>query len=61
MAADTMNAYITAANKEKKWALLGPEFGKDKGCKAMVVRTLYGLKSASAAFRSHLADCMKQQ
>ncbi|KAL7461107.1 hypothetical protein ACHAXS_003421, partial [Conticribra weissflogii] len=60
MAADIMNAYITAPNKEKIWTLLGPEFGKDKGRKAIVVRALYGLKSAGAAFRSHLADCMRQ-
>ncbi len=39
--------------------LLGPEFGKDKGRKAIVV-AVYGLKSAGAAFRSHLADCMRQ-
>ncbi len=41
-------------------ASLGPEFGKDKGRKAIVVRALYGLKSARAAFRSHLADCTRQ-
>ena len=60
MAADIMNAYITAPNKEKIWTLLGPEFGKDNSRKAIVVRALYGLKSAGAAFRSHLADCMRQ-
>ncbi|KAL7452165.1 hypothetical protein ACHAXS_000270 [Conticribra weissflogii] len=60
MAADIMNAYITASNKEKIWTLLGPVFGKDKGCKAIVVRALYGLKSAGSAFRSHLTDCMRQ-
>ncbi len=60
MAADIMNAYITAPNKEKIWTLLGPKFGKDKGCKVIVVRALDGLKSASVAFRSHLADCMRQ-
>ncbi len=38
--ADIMNAYITAPMKEKIWTLLGPEFGKDKGCKAIVVRAL---------------------
>ncbi len=58
MAADIMNACITAPNEEKIWTLLGPEFGKDKGHKAFFVRALYGLKSASAAFRSHLANCM---
>ncbi|KAL7447687.1 hypothetical protein ACHAXS_000070, partial [Conticribra weissflogii] len=60
IAADIMNTYITAPNKEKIWTLLGPKFGKDIGCKAIVVRALYGLKSAGAAFRSHLADCMRQ-
>ncbi len=60
MAADIMNAYITVPNKEKIWMLLVPEFGKDKGHKAIVVRALYGLKSAGTAFRSHLADCMRQ-
>ncbi len=60
MAADIMNADITAPNKEKIWTLLSLEFGKDKGSKAIVVRALYGLKSAGAAFRSHLADCMRE-
>ncbi len=60
MAAGIMNANITAPNKKKIWIRLGPEFGRDKGCKAIVVRALYGLKSASAAFRSHLADYMRQ-
>ncbi len=58
MAADIMNAYITAPCKEKIWTTLGPEFGKDKGKKAIIVRALYGLKSAGQAFREHLADCM---
>jgi len=43
---------------EKIWCILGPEFGDDAGKKAIVVRALYGLKSAGAAFRNHLADCM---
>ncbi len=60
MAAVIMNDYITAPNKEMLWTLLGPQFGKDEGCKAIVVRDLYGLKSAGAAFRIHLADCMRQ-
>ncbi len=29
MAADIMNAHITAPNKEKIWTLPGPEFGKE--------------------------------
>ncbi len=60
MAADIMNAHITAPNKEKIWMLIGPEFGKDKCHKDLVVRALYGLKSAGVAFRSHLVDCIRQ-
>ena len=58
-AADIMNAYVTAPNQEKIWTTLGPEFGEDAGKKAIIVRALYGLKSAGASFRHHLADCMK--
>ena len=56
--ADIKNAYLTAPVTEKVWTVLGPEFGLDCGKKALVVRALYGLKSAGAAFRNHLADCM---
>ena len=38
---------------------LGPEFGKDIRKTAANVRVLYGLESAGAAFRSHLANCME--
>ncbi len=47
---DVLNAYITAPVKEKVWTILGPEFGLDSGKSAVIVRTLYGLKSAGAAF-----------
>jgi hypothetical protein len=33
-------------------------FGDDAGKRALIVRALYGLKSAGAAFRHHLAECM---
>ena len=56
---DVLNAYITAPITEKVWTVLGPEFGADAGKKAIVVRALYGLKSAGAAFRAHLAACMR--
>ena len=56
--ADIKNAYLTALVTEKIWTILGPEFGEDAGKKALIVRALYGLKSAGAAFRNHLADCM---
>ena len=54
-----LNAYVQAPVTEKVWTILGPEFGKDAGKTAVIVRTLYGLKSAGAAFRSHLTRCME--
>jgi hypothetical protein len=57
---NVLNAYITAPVKEKVWTVLGPEFGPDAGRSAIIVRALYGLKSAGAAFRAHLASFMRQ-
>eukprot|EP00804_Cyclotella_cryptica_P009986 CCRYP_015410-RA/>CCRYP_015410-RA protein AED:0.07 eAED:-0.02 QI:0/0/0/0.66/0.5/0.66/3/0/553 len=59
-AADVLNAYITVPCHEKIWTNLWKEFGDDSGRKAIVVRALYGLKSSGAAFRAHLAGCMRQ-
>ena len=56
---DILNAYVQASVTEKVWTTLGPEFGKDVGKTVVIVRALYGLKSAGAAFRSHLARCME--
>ncbi len=47
---DVLNAYITAPVKEKVWTILGPKFGLDSGKSAVIVRALYGFKSAGAAF-----------
>ena len=58
-AADIENAYLTAPNKEKIWTVLGPEWGANAGKKALIVRALYGIRSAGAAFRTHLAECFK--
>jgi hypothetical protein len=57
--ADIENTYLTAPLTEKVWTVLGPEFGDDAENRALIVITLYGLKSAGAAFRNHLAECMK--
>ena len=58
-AADIQNAYLTSPCEEKIYTVLGPEFGPHRqGKKALVVRALYGLKSAGAAFRNHLASCL---
>jgi Reverse transcriptase (RNA-dependent DNA polymerase) len=58
-ASDVMNAYLTAPCEERVWTILGTEFGGDAGKKAIIVRALYGLKSAGASFGRHLADCMR--
>jgi len=56
-ACDIKNAYLTAPNKEKVYIIAGPEFGPELcGTMMIVVRALYGLKSAGAAFRSYLAE-----
>ncbi len=57
---DVLNAYITAPVTERVWTVLGPEFGNDAGKTAIIVHALYGLKSAGAAFRTHLASFMCQ-
>jgi hypothetical protein len=57
---DVLNAYITAPITKKVWTVLGTEFGIDAGRSAIIVRALYGLKSAGAAFCAHLASFMHQ-
>jgi hypothetical protein len=57
--AEIENAYLTAPITEKVWTALGPEFRDDAGKRALIVRALYGLKSAGAASRNHVAECMK--
>jgi hypothetical protein len=56
--ADIENAYLTASITVKVWTVLGPEFGDGAVNRALIVIALYGLKSAGAAFRNHLAECM---
>jgi peptide subunit release factor 1 (eRF1) len=56
---DIENAYLTAQLTEKVWTVLGQEFGDEAGKRALISRALYGLKSSGAAFRNHLAECMK--
>ena len=58
-AGDIQNAYLTAPCNEKVYTTCGPEFGANEGKKAIIVRALYGLASAGASFRNHLADCMR--
>ena len=61
MAADIGNAYLNAPCKEKVHVTCGPElFGKENAGKtAVIVRALYGLKSAGASWRNHLSTMIK--
>jgi len=58
LACDIGNAYLNAPNREKVHVKVGKElFGSEnEGKYAVVDRALYGLKSASAAWRSHFSD-----
>ena len=56
---DIFNAYAQASITEKIWSTLGPEFGENIKKITVIVDALYGLKSAGAAFRSHLSRCME--
>ena len=55
MGCDVQNAFLSADNLEKHWIRAGPEFRAEQGKIFIVVQVLYGLKSASAAFRSFMA------
>ena len=60
LGADVQNAFLTAPNKEKVWMIAGPEFGVDEGKTCLVVKALYGLKSASFSSRSFMAEKLTQ-
>ena len=49
--ADIKNTYLSAPVTEKIWTILSPELREDAGKKAIIVSSLYGLKSAGTAFR----------
>ena len=57
-AAEVLNTYMMAPNREIIWTILGLEFGNDIGKSAVIVRALYRLKSACSPYRAHLAKCM---
>ena len=57
-AADVGNAYLNAPSREKLWTAAGHEFGSNKGKVMLIVRALYGTKSAGASWRKMLAETM---
>jgi hypothetical protein len=57
LACDIKGAYLTAPSREKVATTAGEEFGPElQGKTLLIVRALYGLKSAGAAFRAYLAE-----
>jgi hypothetical protein len=58
-AADIQNAYLQAPTSVKHYIICGREFGLEhEGKRALIVRALYGGKTAGRDFRNHLRDCM---
>ena len=55
MGADVQNDFLSAEYLENHWIRAGPKFGAEQGIVFIVIRALYGLKYAGAAFRSFVA------
>ena len=53
---DIQNAFLTAPCRERLYTIAGPEVGSDEGKIMIIVRALYGLKSAGATFRAFLGE-----
>ena len=58
MTCDISNAFVTAPNSEKVWAVAGDEFGEKKGCRLEIQRALYGLPGSARAFADFFADTL---
>ena len=57
--ADIQNAYLQAPTSERHYIICGPEFGLENvGKKALIVRALYGGKSAGADYWRHVRAAM---
>jgi hypothetical protein len=60
-ACDIQNAYLQAPSSEKHYIICGPEFGlENEGKKAIIVRALYGGKSAGADYWRHVRKAMTE-
>ena len=60
MAGDCEGAYLNAQSREKLYTKCGPEFGPElEGRWALIVRALYGSKSAAASWRSAISEVTK--
>ena len=58
LSCDLENAYLNAKCREKIWFEGGIECGEDQGKVLIIVRALYGLKSAGASWRAELAQLL---
>ena len=56
---DIGNAYLNAETRERVWFQAGHEWGSRCGCKVIITRALYGLKSSGAEWKKVLADYIK--
>lgn len=58
---DIQNAYLQAPASEKHYIICGPEFGiENEGKRAIIVRALYGGKSAGADYWRHVRQAMEE-
>ena len=59
--ADIQNAYLQAPASEKHFIVCGPEFGiENEGKRAIIVRALYGGKSAGSDYWRHVRKAMEE-
>jgi Reverse transcriptase (RNA-dependent DNA polymerase) len=57
---DVQGAYLNAPCRERVHTICGDEFGREyKGRIAVIVKALYGLKTSAIAWRSHLAETLR--
>ena len=56
MDADVKNDFLSTDNIENHWIRDVPEFGSEQGKLFIAIRDMYGLKYASASFRSFMAN-----
>ena len=59
LAADCEGAYLNAPTREKLFTRCGPEFGEMQGRWAIIVRALYGSKSAAASWRATISGIIE--
>ena len=57
---DIGNAYLNAETRERVWFTAGSEWGESReGCRVIIVRALYGLKSSGAEWKKTFADYIR--